>query len=290
MHAVVLSLALFGASSSPPEADPRRVPPTPETMARDVAPTGEEPGPSESAEPADPPDPAALAAEAQAAFQAGRFAEASELAGRAHALTGDPRHLYAQAVAERRLGRCREALIFYARVLASVQDDPAYSALVDGTRQGIKLCEAALDAPPESVPPPAGAQPGAPDATDPAPPPPDDRPPRDPRSRAWARDPLGGVLLGLGLGVAGAAGGTLWGLSVRRLDAADRATDETIYADQRAQARGLRAGAIASFGLGGALLVGAAIRYGLVARAPGRSTAWLAPWPGGGGVTWRRSF
>ncbi len=98
-------------------------------------------------------------------------------------------------------------------------------------------------------------------------------------------------MLGLGLAIAGGAGGTMWALSNRRLEEAEAATDETVFADTRAQARGLRTGAIASMTLGGALLVGAVVRYGLVARANRRQTAWIAPSGGGGAIVgWTRSF
>jgi len=267
MYGAVLSLALVGIAPLPEGAD--------ETS---------EPGVAEGEpEASEPEDPDALAAEAQAAFAEGRFEEARALAKRAHELTGDPRHLYAQAVAERQLERCRDALILYARLLADVQDDPAYSALVDGTRQGIKLCEASLEEPePEPEPPPIVAETSEPE------PEPESV---DPGPRPWFRDPLGGVMLGLGLAIAGGGGGTMWALSNRRLDEAEAAIDETVFADTRAQARGLRTGAIASMTLGGALLVGAVVRYGLVARTNRRQMAWIAPSAGGGAVLgWTRSF
>ncbi len=202
---------------------------------------------------------------------------ALDLAARAYALTGDPRHLYAQALAERRLGRCREALILYARVLASVEDDPTYAALVDGTRQGIKLCEASLEesesakeavVKPEPEPEPT-QEPGTPAQAGSSNEASDGRVADGPRP--WFRDPLGGVLLGVGLAVGGGAGGTLWALSNRELSAAERAMDETVYADTRAQARGLRTGAVASLTVGGSLVIGAVVRYVLVRRAGRRS-------------------
>lgn len=232
------------------------------------------PGPGESASlvepPGEPEDPVALAARAEEAFAEGRFDAVVELAARAYALTGDPRHLYAQALAERRLDHCREALILYARVLARVKDDPAYAVLVDGTRQGITLCEERLETQqvplPRPTPQPPSSEPEA-----------DEEAPRlEPLAPPWHRDVLGGVTLGVGLAVGAGAGGVLWGLSGRELRAADRASDEAIYGDALSRARVLRTSAIISVAAGGALVVGAVIRYLLVDRKHRRQTATMS--------------
>ncbi|MCA9709295.1 MAG: hypothetical protein KDK70_25860, partial [Myxococcales bacterium] len=242
-----------------------------------------EPEPAPTDADGTPEDPEQLAADAQLAFAEGRFEDVVRLAARAHALTGDPRHLYAQALAERRLGHCREALVLYARVLASVRDDPAYAALVDGTRQGIALCHEALEQSEAAEAPPASPSTPPPAATD-------ERPaPRTEPPRRWYRDPWGGVLLGLGV-VVTATGGPLWVLSNGARDRAENAQDEAAYAESLARARGLRTGAVASLAVGGALLTGAILRYGLVARDLRRSMAGLVPLPSGLALGWRGVF
>lgn len=274
---LVLAVAVFSAAPAEPE--------------------GEEPAADPSAieepvEPAvEPEDPVALAAQAEQAFAEGRYEAVVELAGRAHALTGDPRHLYAQALAQRRLERCREALILYARVLAKVEDDPAYVALVEGTRQGIRLCEEQLE--PSRVEPEPKPDPVPPTSDEPTPsgPASEDLPKTPPRARPWYRDPIGGVLLSVGLVVVGGGGGATWALSSRELRTANRATDETIYASAHSSAKNLRTGAIVSFALGGALVAGAVVRYVLVDREYRRQNAGVGLVPGGGvAVHWRRSF
>ena len=278
LHAVTLGLLLAGGLvGEAPE-------PTPSPEASEPTPGAEAP-PSPAPAPAE--DPAALAAAAELAFAEGRFDDVVELAGRAHALTGDPVHLYAQALAERRRGRCRDALVLYARVLAAVQDDPAYAALVNGARQGIKLCEDELEPAPTPTPTPAPVPVVAPAPVAEA-----ARVDHDPRP--WYRDPWGGVLVGVGVGAVAGAGGTLWALSVREARAAERAPNESAYADELVGARALRAGAVASFGVGGALLVGAVIRYVVVQRrstSPRSSPAvGVVPVPAGLVVGWRAIF
>ncbi|MCB9718250.1 MAG: hypothetical protein H6712_30650 [Myxococcales bacterium] len=235
-----------------------------------------------------PEDPAELTRRAEQAFAEGRFEEVVDLAARAYVLTGDPRHLYAQALAERRLGRCREALVLYARLLARVEGDERYTVLVQDAHQGIKRCEDDLAA---GEPAPASPEPAASPPVQGHPEPAEPEPPTDePRARPVLRDPWGGVLLGTGLGLAAGGGGTLWALSRREQRAATRAEDEAIYADAITRAQGLRAGAIVSLAVGGALVTGAVIRYVLVARARRRSEPLAGPIPGGVRLGWRRSF
>ncbi|MEM9453290.1 MAG: hypothetical protein AAGF11_03870 [Myxococcota bacterium] len=226
----------------------------------------------------EPEDPMELARQAEEAFAQGRFEAVSDLAARAYALTGDPRHLYAQALAERRLDHCREALILYARVLARVKDDPTYAVLVDGTRQGITLCEEHLEA--EQGSSAEGASAGPDPVVMPVEPDPSDN--DQPLSPPWYRDVAGGVLLGMGLAIGAGVGGTTWALSSQALRSADRAGDETAYADARSRARTLRTVAIVSFAAGGAQIVGAVIRYVLVDRTYRRQRVGLAPLPGSG--------
>lgn len=234
----------------------------------------------------DPHDEAALERAAQKAFAAERYDDTVRFAARAFELTGDVRHLYAQAHAERFRGNCSAALGLYARVMAA---EPT-SELGELARRGIQLCE--------EVDPAVGSAPAATPPTEPEPEPepalaapvgaPEDRPPR-PRPR-WIRDPLGGTLLGTGV-VAVAVGAGLWVQASADLRAADRADDEATFADARRRARGFRIGAIVGFAAGGALLTGAVVRYGLVARKARPGAVSLGPAPGRGFVLgWSGSF
>lgn len=267
---LALTLAALVGFEAPAAGEPS-VPSAP--AASDERSTADSDGPAVESE-----DPVELARRAEEAFAEGRFEAVSDLAARAYALTGDPRHLYAQALAERRLDHCREALILYARVLARVKDDPTYEVLVDGTRQGITLCEDRLEAEQgssvegPSVEPEPVAMPveSGPEDND------------QPLSPPWYRDVAGGVLLGMGLAIGGGVGGTTWGLSSRALRSADQAGDETAYDDARSRARTLRTVAIVSFAAGGAQVVGAVIRYVLVDRRYRRQRVGLAPLPGSG--------
>jgi hypothetical protein len=208
----------------------------------------------------DPNDESALERAAQEAFAQERYADTVRLAARAFELTGDYRHLYAAAHAERFRGNCGAALGLYARVMAA---EPT-NELGELARRGIQLCEETHSDPgsiaaPTSPPDPS-SEPAPEVATSPDPTP---EPPR-PRPR-WIRDPLGGTLLGTGI-VAVAVGAGLWVQSSADLRAADRAEDEAAFAGARQRAQGFRIGGIIGFAAGGALLTGAAIRYGLVAR------------------------
>ncbi len=240
-----------------------------------------------------PPDAFELATQAEQAFREGRLEDVVELTGRAYELSGDPLHLYAMALAERKLGHCREALIHYARVLASTMTEPErYAAITEDARLGIQKCEATLQAQTEvqanteiptteleSSPAPSEAVVDADDT------------PSDGSVDRWYRDPWGGAMFGGGLG-ATASGAVLWGLSIRELDASTQLDDETRFAQARTRAQRLRTTAVVALAAGGALLTGAAVRYILVARRPRRSTAWIAPTGHGRGAQlgWIRFF
>lgn len=180
---------------------------------------------------------------AQEAFAAERYDEVVELAAQAYAKTGDVRHLYAQAHAERFRGNCKDALALYARVMAAEPD----GLFGQHAREGIKLCEQKLDD--ERAPPPAPK-------VEPTPPQP--LPPPDRVQRRGA-DPLGAVLLSLGVAsLAGAASlAALSGTHARRLD---RAGDEQTIVDERRRARAFEGAAIGVSVLGTGLVVGGIVR------------------------------
>jgi hypothetical protein len=230
----------------------------------------------------DPQDEAALERAAQEAFAGARYADTARYAARAFELTGDYRHLYAQAHAERFRDNCASALGMYARVMAAEPN----SELGELARRGIQLCERSPTQahPPTTTPPPATA----PETAAPSEPvgPADAPAPRG----TWIRDPLGGTLLAAG--VAGiAVGAGLWVQSSADLRAADRSSDEADFADARRRAQNFRTGATVAFAAGGALITGAVVRYGLVARNRPASSVSVSPMPGRGLLLgWRGSF
>ncbi len=219
-----------------------------------------------------------LERQAQVAFSAGDYERVVELAAQAHAVTGALRHLYAQAHAQRFAGDCQAALALYARVLAAEPDGP-FGTL---SRDGIRLCESQLATQtpaPAPTPAPPPAEPSEPEP-EPAQDVGDSQPDREERDR-WIEDPLGGVLLGVGVaGLAVGAGLSIAAGSVSR--AAESADNETFYAGDRQRSRRLIAGGAVSFAVGGVLIVGAAARYAVVARrlrlaaAIGSDGAWMA--------------
>lgn len=188
---------------------------------------------------------ASLEEQAQAAFAAGRYDEVVALAAEAYARTGQVRHLYAQAHAERFAGHCEAALGLYARVMAAEPD----SVLGQHAREGIKLCEQSL---PREPPPP---EPVAPTIVAPTPAP----TPTMPDARTRAGDALGGTLLGVGL-AAFAAAASLAVVSASHARRLDRADDERTLLDEQRKARGFEAGAITLGVVGTGLVVGGIVR------------------------------
>jgi hypothetical protein len=186
----------------------------------------------------------ALELRAQQAFVEGRYDDVVELAAEAFARTGELRHLYAQAHAQRFAGRCAEALGLYARVMAAEPD----GVLGRHARDGIKLCESQLE--PATTPPPRPVPEPRARITTPAPP---------PELQRRAPDLLGSVLLGFGVGsiATGIAFAVLAADHAERLDSAD--DEQSLLVEQR-RARGFEAAAIAASVLGTGLVVGGIVR------------------------------
>lgn len=197
-----------------------------------------------------PEDPAARAGEL---FKRGRFADAAAAFSEAYAKTGDPALLFGRAQALRRAGNCKAAIEVFGEFIAAGPPEPDVreaEAVIEDCKQ--ILGEDAADPDPDVQPPPPI-------------PPVDDEPQPQPRGRTkWWRDPAGGVLLGSGLGVA-AIGATLYGVSFARADA-NMSETETQFEDRRQSVRSLSAAGISLLAVGGTLVVGAIIRYAVVAR------------------------
>lgn len=189
---------------------------------------------------------------AQAAFEAGRYREVVELAAEAYARTGELRHLYAQAHAERKAGNCEAALGLYARVMAAEPDD----LLGQHARDGIKLCEEQIQRPPPPTEVPRPVVEPTPRGE-----------PSTPPVASPRIDPLGTTMLALGIvALAGATGfAVLTRVHARRLHAA---TDERALLDEQRRARGYEGATIAVGVAGSALVIAGIVR--LVQRRPHR--------------------
>lgn len=186
-------------------------------------------------------------------FAAQEWDEAIDALVEAYALDPDPDYLYARAQAERFRGRCDVAIAMYEHFLAS---DPAPQQRKD-TERNIELCRAQLS----PIPPPARVETPVDDPTRPAAPP--DAPPPPPR-RAGA-DALGIALATVGA-VAVVAGASLWIIGARTRDQATAKPNEDSYATALKRGRSLTIAGITTTSVGVATGVGAAIRFGLLAR------------------------
>jgi hypothetical protein len=201
-----------------------------------------------------PDDPARRA---EAAFTAGDYEAAAKAAAEAHAATGDPKYLYAQAQAERFGGRCDLAVEHYRLFITLVPSSDATLAAQDN----IAECEALLAA----APAPAPVEPLGPAEPEPAALPVD-----APRPRHWARDPVGGVLVGAGV-VALAVGGGLYGKAKADERSAMSATDVVAYGERIDSAYTLSRAGVSVMIIGGALVVGGVVRWVVLARRSARS-------------------
>lgn len=204
------------------------------------------------------------AAAAVDAFGAGDYERAAELFQQAYDDRPTARLLFGWAQSERLRGACDRALALYQQLL----DDPNMS------QRRREAVEAARAQPCTQTVPLAAkaAEPAAEPAVEPvaAPPEATAAPPPAPTARApWYGDRLGHALLGVGV-AAGAAGGYLFHRSsVTR----DRAGQQPTLAGLDAmfsRAERDRAIAIGATTVGGALVIGAVVRYATGGRSSSR--------------------
>lgn len=214
------------------------------------------------------PDAKAHFERAQRAFSEQDYEAAIPELKAAYALEPNPMLLYAWAQAERLAGSCARAVELYRRFLATgpeaEQRQLAEANLLD--------CEAELP----DVPPPQTSDANEDEAAEdpdegdeePAAPKPD-RP-----TRKWYTDPVGGALAGSGAAFA-IAGGAMMGVARSRVNNLAVAVEDDYLRETTAATR-LNTAGIVVLGAGGALLLGAGIRYAIVARkgAAASATAW----------------
>lgn len=214
--------------------------------------------------------------------EAGRYEQALAVLDDAERERPLPVFVYVRATVEERRGNCERASALYREFLQ--HDVPEADA--EDAREGQARCHEARGLPAEgpTVPEsPAGDDAGEPvdrergaevvperrsnevdRGTD------DDREP--PRPRRWYADPLGGALMaggvvGLGVGVG------LYVQSRSDARAADDASSLQIFDDRAQRAVRLDRAGIATMAVGGALLVGGAVRYALVGARARRRVA-----------------
>ncbi len=205
----------------------------------------------------------------QAAYDGGDFAAAMEAFERAYELDPQPVYLYPWAQAARNAGDCELSRELYQRFLdTGVQGDARKAA-----EQNMVRCEPELVPSPTPVADPEPTSP--PDAGDPtaavdAPPPPGPE-----RENA---DALGVALLSTGA-VATAAGIAVLGISGARIAQQRDAPDHDRFEELERSIDRLHIAGGVTLGVGAALLIGGAIRLGLVRRARRRPVA----------VTWSRT-
>ena len=174
--------------------------------------------------------------------------------------------LYAKAQTLNKLDRCGEAVPLYNEVLGSVPDE---SSAASAVKDALVVCAEKLALVTSEEPEP---EPEPESESDPEPEP-EEPPPR----RAWYKDIPAPILLGVGV-VGVGVGGAFLGAAAR-LDP-ENAADYGAFEVEREDQRDLRIRGGIILGIGGALVIGGAIRYALVARkidAENASTARVMP-------------
>ena len=210
------------------------------------------------------PAPQPPARQAAELTHARRYAEAAEAYERAFDDTGEPVHLYSQAMSLRRAGSCPEAIGVFERFIAQAPPQPD----IEAARAQIAECEALIArVAPQPEPEPAVVPPTPVLEGD------------GPARISWARDPWGGILVAVG-GVAAITGGGLLLVSNNSTGAPEAETERG-HARREADVRNTSTAGFVLLGSGAALLLGGIIRYGILARRG------QADRIGQRGLTWR---
>lgn len=224
---------------------------------------------------------------AEDAFARGDYDAASEHFARAFELEDDRHYLYAWAQAERLGGDCEAAVELYRQFLTL--EPPQTEA--DLARENLERCGA------DPEPTPAVTEPVSPEPTELTEPKDEPAPavqirpaepePRDRDSRDWLRDPVGGVLSGVGIAAMAAGAGVLGHGFVLDGDAPSAPTEDE-FVDRKDRARTQVIAGAATLGVGSALLLGGIVRY-VVVRRRSRVTPSMS-WNRGPSVSVRVEF
>lgn len=214
----------------------------------------------EAEQPAEPADGEDLRAVANELYEQGRYEQADAVLAAAYAVDPDPDLLFARAVIAKELGDCERAIELWTLYLESepdaegTQHAQTYRADCKGEVEPEPEPEATVEATvPPPPPPPSAAVPNSP-------------PPAPIESRRrWYRDPLGGLLLGAGV-LTAATGGGLLGAAFGRVSSSKGAPSESDFHQDVTAGTNLNRAGITLIAVGGAFIVGSAIRYAIVAR------------------------
>lgn len=211
----------------------------------------------------------------QAAFADGEYETAITELKAAYAIEEAPILLYAWAQAERLAGDCERAIELYARFLATAPPE----AQEEKARSNIEVCGGDPDAvyvepeeepaQPEADVPPA---PGGPEQVD--------------EPQPEGPEILGPALLAGG-GAFALTGGILLGVGLSQGNQAVEADTQDDFVDETDGARSLYTAGIVLIGVGAAIMVGGAVRMGIVGAKKKRANdVAFAPvvLPGGGGI------
>lgn len=240
MH-LVLALALALQPVAVPEEPPQ-----------DDAPVDVVPAPEPAPEPA--MDGATL-------FRVGRYREAAAAFAHEYETNPDPALLFGRAAAFKRSGDCLSALDAFEAFIAVGPPAPD----VEEAERQIEECQAIVEATAraaneraQKTPPAASLQPET-SASHDAPPSP----------TRWARDPIGGTLVGTGAAVL-LAGAGLYGAA---FGVAGRAQPDaqSEHESRRRQVRSLAGTGIPMMAVGAALLIGGIARWAVLARREKRA-------------------
>lgn len=224
------------------------------------------------------PEAQAKLREAQQAFQSQDFDAAAAAVEAAYIIEPEPMLLFPWAQAERSRGNCEAAVELYSRFLDS--DAEAPEEMTTLAVENRDLCQAELDAAAEeevivddeedesSVVDEVLAEEEEPE-TPPQPVGQDDQP----KAKAWYQDPVGGVLVGVGVAGVGTGIGLL-AVASSRAKGASELDAHSEYLDARDGATSLRNGGAIALSIGGALVIGGVVRYLLVAKKSGQASAW----------------
>lgn len=234
-------------------------------------------------------DAAAKLEEGLSRYRAEDYEAAAEAFREGYEIEADPTFLYTWAQAERLRGDCAEAVKLYTRFIESKPPEIQVQAAQEGkarcadalaertTQEDTSLDDDELDAladtanPETSLPAPVPTTASRAGAADEAEPP-----------EPWQRDPAGGVLVGIG------SAGLATGIGLLVAGAVLRQRVPASYTEAQTQPRRVQGLTIAggvTLGVGAALLVAGAIRYGVLARRQ-RDNTFAAAFDGQTAMVW----
>jgi hypothetical protein len=218
-----------------------------------------------------------LILEGQQAAEGGDYATAVEKYQASFELEANAVTLWGWAQATRQATGCRDAVPLFQRFSRMVEEgsaayDYAREAIVDCADEMVEEDETATtEAPTESEteevsePPPPEVEPST------------DDPPPDRKARPWHRDPLGGVLVGVGAATAAAGAGVL---IAAQLQSGQGAPTYGMFAEKSDRIDTMRIAGGVVLGVGAALLIGGVVRWAILGAKQKRGTALRLHGPG----------